>query len=58
MDCVVGDGGEVEVAGVVVPDGSADGPRVVAGVEGGGSGPAGESVRDDHGRCRSCVLAL
>jgi hypothetical protein len=24
-------------------------------VEGGGSGPGGESVRDDHGRGRSCV---
>lgn len=57
VDCVVGEGGEVEVAGVVVPEGSADRPRVVAGVEGGGRGPAGESVRDDQGRCRSCVFA-
>jgi hypothetical protein len=24
-------------------------------VEGGGSGPGGESVTDDHGRGRSCV---
>lgn len=57
VDCVVGEGGEVEVAGVFVPDGSAESPRVVAGVEGGGNGPAGESVRDDQGRCRSCGLA-
>jgi hypothetical protein len=52
-DCVVGDGGDVEVAGVVAPEGSADSPMLVAGVEGGGSGPGGDSVKDDHGRWRS-----
>ena len=55
VDWVVGEGGEVDVAGVVVPEGSADKPRVVAGVDGGGRGPAGESVSDDQGRGRSCV---
>jgi hypothetical protein len=55
-DCVVGDGGEVDVAGVVVPDGPAEKLSVVAGVDGGGRGPGGESVTDDHGRGRSCGL--
>lgn len=49
-DCVVGEGGDVDVAGVVAPEGSADCPKLVAGVEGGGSGPGGDSVNDDHGR--------
>jgi hypothetical protein len=48
-DCVVGDGGDVDVAGVVAPEGSVDSPKLVAGVEGGGSGPGGDSVKDDHG---------
>lgn len=52
-DCMVGEGGEVEVAGVVAPDGPAEKLSVVAGVEGGGRGPGGESVTDDHGRGRS-----
>jgi hypothetical protein len=55
-DCVVGEEGEVEVAGVVAPDGPAEKFSVVAGVEGGGRGPGGESVTDDHGRERSCVV--
>ncbi len=54
VDWSVGDEGEVEVAGVVVPDGSADKPRLVAGVDGGGRGPGGESVSEDQGRGRSC----
>ena len=53
-DWVVGDGGEVDVAGVVVPEGSAvESPKLVAGVDGGGRGPAGESVREDQGLARS-----
>jgi len=51
---MVGEGGEVEVAGVVAPDGPAEKLSVVAGVEGGGRGPGGESVTDDHGRGCSC----
>lgn len=56
-DCVVGDGGEVDVAGVVAPDGPAERLSVVAGVDGGGWGPGGESVTDDHGRGRSWAFA-
>ncbi len=50
-DCIVGDGGEVRV-GVVVPDETAERPEL-AGVEGGGRGPVGESVNEDQGRGRS-----
>lgn len=53
-DCTVGDGGEVEKVGVVVPDDTADKPEL-AGVEGGGMGPEGESVSVDQGRGRSEV---
>ena len=57
-DCMVGEGGEVEVAGVVAPEGRAeDELRVVAGVEGVGEGPDGESATEDQGRERSCGLA-
>jgi hypothetical protein len=55
-DCIVGDGGEVDVAGVVVPEGPAEKLSVVAGVDGGGRGPGGESVTDDQGRGRSGAL--
>lgn len=55
-DLVVGDGGDVEVAGVVAPEGSADSPKLVAGVDGGGSGPGGDSVKVDHGRWRSLLF--
>jgi len=51
---MVGEGGEVEVAGVVAPVGPAEMLSVVAGVVGGGRGPGGESVTDDHGRGCSC----
>lgn len=43
VDCTVGDGGDVESAGVVVPDERAERPEL-AGVDGGGRGPDGESL--------------
>lgn len=51
-DCVVGDGGDVESVGVFVPDEMAERPEL-AGVEGGGRGPDGESLNVDQGRGRS-----
>jgi len=52
----IGEGGEVDVTGVVAPEGSAvDSPKLVAGVDGGGSGPAGESLADDQCCGRSCM---
>lgn len=54
---MVGEGGDVDVAGVVAPDGPEEKFRVVAGVDGGGRGPGGESVTDDHGRAWSWVFA-
>lgn len=38
---------------MVARDGPVEKLRVVAGVEGGGWGPGGESVTDDHGRGRT-----
>lgn len=52
-DCVVGEGGEVEVAGVEAREGTADELRVVAGVDGGGEGAEGVSVAEDQGLERS-----
>ena len=49
--CTIGEGGVGRV-GVVAPDETAESPEL-AGVEGGGRGPEGESVRVDHGRGRS-----
>ena len=51
-DCMVGDGREVESVGVFVPEEIAESPPL-AGVEGGGSGPEGESENVDQGRGRS-----
>lgn len=45
---MVGEGGDVDVAGVVVPDGAAESADNVAGVEGGGRGEADESASEDH----------
>lgn len=50
-DCKVGEGGEAVNVGVVDPDETAESPEL-AGVEGGGRGPAGESLIVDHGRGR------
>lgn len=52
MDGIVGDGGEADNAGVAAPDDTAERPEL-AGVEGGGKGPEGESVKVDHGRVLS-----
>ena len=43
FDCGVDDGGVDVAVGVVDPEGSADSAMLVAGVEGGGCGPGGES---------------
>ena len=51
-DWTVGDGGEVVKVGVVAPEETADRPEL-AGVEGGGRGPTGESLIVDHGRGRA-----
>lgn len=51
------DGGVVVAVGVVEPEGSADSAAFVAGVDGGGCGPGGESAREDKkGRGCSCGL--
>ena len=44
-----GDGAGGVGVGVVVPEETAESPEL-AGVEGGGSGPDGESAKVDHGR--------
>ena len=43
FECDVDDGGVVEAVGVVEPEGSAESAALVAGVDGGGCGPGGES---------------
>ena len=52
VDWMAGDGDGAENVGVVVPEETAESPEL-AGVEGGGSGPDGESANVDHGRGRS-----
>jgi len=52
VDWMAGDGDGAENVGVVVPEETAESPEL-AGVEGGGSGPDGESAKVDHGRGRS-----
>jgi hypothetical protein len=51
-ESVVGEGGDVERAGVLVPEEMAERPEL-AGVDGGGRGPEGESVVVDQGRALS-----
>src|SRR5690242_8790212 len=54
FDCGADEGGVVVAVGVVDPEGSADRAALVAGVDGGGCGPGGESARDgEKGRGRS-----
>lgn len=59
LECCTEDGGVVGPVGVVDAEGSAESAAFVAGVEGGGSGPGGESARagelgriDSWGRVR------
>lgn len=55
LECGVESGGVVVAVGVVDPEGSADSATFVAGVEGGGCGPGGESAKDgEKGRGCSC----
>ena len=62
FECGVEDGGVDAAVGVVDPEGSADRATFVAGVDGGGCGPGGESARDGEkgrgcswGRVRWCL---
>jgi hypothetical protein len=51
-DGMAGEGGVAVKVGVAVPEETAESPEL-AGVEGGGRGPAGESLIVDHGRGRA-----
>lgn len=57
FECGADDGGVVVAVGVVEPEGSADSATLVAGVEGGGCGPGGESASEgEKGLGCSCGL--